>query len=171
MQRFVVLLGLASLLVLPACQSGMANKDAEVASQESVMIDEEAAVAQQPIPSEQETAAITQEPQASDMAVTQQSREADVTAAQQAQTMESSEFYGQAPKFENVSEKVVLQAKNGNVTFTHRDHAKQMDCKTCHAGTPGKMADFNKDKGHALCIGCHKEKGAGPTKCAECHKK
>ncbi|MBE0597921.1 MAG: cytochrome c3 family protein [Desulfuromonadales bacterium] len=78
---------------------------------------------------------------------------------------------GQAPKVEDVAETVVLEAKNGNVTLSHQKHAKTIDCSTCHQGTPGKIADFGKDKAHALCIGCHKEKNAGPTKCSECHKK
>lgn len=64
----------------------------------------------------------------------------------------------------------VLKAKNGNVTFNHKSHAK-VDCKTCHTkGEPGKM-ELDKDSAHKLCMGCHKEKGAGPTKCGECHKK
>lgn len=134
MHRFVVLLGLAALLVLPACQSGFMKKDSEVASQESVQAQEE-------------------------------------TISQESQARESAEFYGQAPKIEDIPEKVVLEAKNGNVTLPHRDHAKMTDCKTCHEGTPGKMPQFNKDKAHPLCMGCHKEKGAGPTTCSGCHKK
>jgi predicted CXXCH cytochrome family protein len=66
---------------------------------------------------------------------------------------------------------VTLEAKNGNVTFNHKGHSASMDCKTCHGeGTPAKI-DLNKDSAHALCMDCHKTKGAGPTKCGECHKK
>jgi predicted CXXCH cytochrome family protein len=66
---------------------------------------------------------------------------------------------------------VTLEAKNGNVTFSHKGHAGMMDCATCHgAGTPGKL-ELDKDSGHKLCMDCHKEKGAGPVKCGECHKK
>jgi hypothetical protein len=68
-------------------------------------------------------------------------------------------------------ESVTLTAKNGNVTFDHKAHGAAMDCATCHgAGTPGKLT-LGKDAGHALCLECHKTKGAGPTKCGECHKK
>jgi hypothetical protein len=63
-----------------------------------------------------------------------------------------------------------LEAKNGNVTFNHKSHAA-VECKTCHtSGTPGKM-DLDKDSAHKLCKGCHESKGAGPTKCGDCHKK
>ncbi|UFS72685.1 cytochrome C [Geomonas sp. RF6] len=65
----------------------------------------------------------------------------------------------------------VYPAKNGNVAFNHKDHAAKVDCKACHgAGAPGKIV-IDKEKGHALCKGCHVEKKAGPTKCGECHKK
>ncbi len=69
-------------------------------------------------------------------------------------------------------ETVVLKAKTGDVTFNHKAHTKQ-GCKNCHEGKPAKM-ELNKEKAHALCINCHKEKKAGPQdekKCAGCHKK
>ncbi len=82
------------------------------------------------------------------------------------------EFLGQSPEFGNAPETIVLQAKNGNVTLPHKVHAEMMDCKTCHGDSPpGPIEGFSKDQAHALCQGCHKEKGAGPTKCQECHKK
>ncbi|ALC17811.1 putative periplasmic triheme cytochrome c [Desulfuromonas soudanensis] len=66
---------------------------------------------------------------------------------------------------------VVLKAKNGDVTFNHKVHSESMECKTCHGeGTPGKI-ELDKDSAHALCKDCHKTKGAGPTKCGDCHKK
>ncbi|HEY7744986.1 MAG TPA: cytochrome c3 family protein [Desulfuromonadales bacterium] len=66
---------------------------------------------------------------------------------------------------------VTLTAKNGNVTFNHKKHSESMECKVCHGeGTPGKI-ELDKDKGHALCKDCHTSKGAGPTKCGDCHKK
>lgn len=66
---------------------------------------------------------------------------------------------------------VVLPAKNGDVTFNHKAHSEMMECKVCHGeGTPAKI-DLNKDSAHALCKDCHKTKGAGPTKCGDCHKK
>jgi predicted CXXCH cytochrome family protein len=83
-----------------------------------------------------------------------------------------SEFFGQSPQFANAPETIVLKASNGNVTLPHKKHAETMDCKTCHGdATPGPIEGFNKEKAHSLCTGCHKEKGAGPTKCQECHKK
>ncbi|HTP52017.1 MAG TPA: cytochrome c3 family protein [Anaeromyxobacteraceae bacterium] len=68
---------------------------------------------------------------------------------------------------------VVLNAKEGNVTFNHKAHQSQ-GCKNCHGeGKPGKI-ELNKDKAHKLCIDCHKEKAKGPADekaCTNCHKK
>lgn len=66
---------------------------------------------------------------------------------------------------------VTLVAKNGNITFDHKAHQGKMECKVCHGeGTPAKIV-LDKDKAHALCKDCHTTKNAGPTKCADCHKK
>jgi hypothetical protein len=66
---------------------------------------------------------------------------------------------------------VVYEAKNGNVTFDHKTHADRLgDCAQCHEGTPAKI-EVTKDAAHGpVCKDCH-AKQAGPTKCAECHKK
>jgi hypothetical protein len=62
-------------------------------------------------------------------------------------------------------------AKNGNVAFDHKGHSAKLECKLCHGdAAPAKIA-IDKDKGHALCKGCHADKKAGPVKCGECHKK
>jgi opacity protein-like surface antigen len=66
---------------------------------------------------------------------------------------------------------VTMPAKNGDVTFNHKVHGEQMECKVCHGeGAPGKI-ELDKNAAHDLCKGCHAEKGAGPTKCGDCHKK
>ncbi len=66
---------------------------------------------------------------------------------------------------------VTLKAKNGDVTFNHKAHGETLTCVPCHGeGTPAKI-ELDKDKAHALCKECHTTKGAGPTKCGECHKK
>jgi hypothetical protein len=65
---------------------------------------------------------------------------------------------------------ITLKAKNGNVTLDHKNHMEMLECKICHEGKPGKF-QLDKEKGHKLCKGCHQEKGMGPTKCNECHKK
>jgi len=66
---------------------------------------------------------------------------------------------------------VVLKAKNGDVTFNHKAHGEKVGCKSCHGeAAPGKL-ELDKDKAHALCKDCHTTKGAGPTKCGDCHKK
>ncbi|QXE90065.1 cytochrome c family protein [Geomonas subterranea] len=69
---------------------------------------------------------------------------------------------------------VVLPAKNGNVTFPHKQHKDmpEMKCTNCHeTDKGGKIADLGKDWAHKTCKGCHTEKAKGPTKCNECHKK
>jgi predicted CXXCH cytochrome family protein len=141
MYRAAVLLVLAALMILPAC----AKRETEVSQRDM----------------EQRPVAVTQEPAAE--------RQTGV-AGQEGQRQQTDEFMGQAPKVEDVPEPLVLKAKNGDVSFSHQKH-KAIDCATCHQAKPGKIADFGKDKAHALCIGCHKERNAGPTKCGECHKK
>lgn len=67
---------------------------------------------------------------------------------------------------------ITLKAKNGDVTFNHKDHGAKQGCKTCHGNDKGgQIEGWGKDKAHALCKKCHEDKKAGPTKCNECHKK
>jgi mono/diheme cytochrome c family protein len=67
----------------------------------------------------------------------------------------------------------VFETKQGKVTFHHKEHQDKLkDCKICHATDKGgKIEGWSKDKAHGLCKKCHEEKKAGPTKCADCHKK
>lgn len=68
------------------------------------------------------------------------------------------------------ADSVVLEAKNGNVTFNHKAHADKLGCDACHQGEPAKI-EVTKDTAHkAVCKDCHAAKG-GPTKCGDCHKK
>jgi flavoprotein len=67
---------------------------------------------------------------------------------------------------------ITLPAKNGDVTFPHKKHQELLkDCKICHEKGPGKIEGLAKDWAHKTCKGCHADKGAGPTKCGDCHKK
>ncbi len=69
------------------------------------------------------------------------------------------------------SQEIILQASYGNITFPHGMHADTYECSICHSeGTPAAF-DITKDVAHKLCKGCHKEEGAGPTGCRDCHKK
>jgi len=66
---------------------------------------------------------------------------------------------------------ITLPTKNGDVTFDHVKHGAQ-GCTKCHVSEKGgKIEGLGKDWAHKTCKGCHQEKGMGPTKCGECHKK
>ena len=67
---------------------------------------------------------------------------------------------------------MTFEAKNGKVSFNHKMHQELLkDCKICHEKVPGKIEGFGKDWAHKTCRSCHQEKGKGPTKCGDCHKK
>lgn len=67
---------------------------------------------------------------------------------------------------------ITLPAKMGNVTFPHKKHQEMLkECTACHEKGPGKIEGLGKEWAHKTCKGCHETKQAGPTKCAECHKK
>jgi len=68
------------------------------------------------------------------------------------------------------SDTITLESKKGNVTFNHKAHGEAQGCAACHEGEPGKL-ELDMKTGHALCKDCHTQKGAGPTKCNDCHKK
>jgi len=67
---------------------------------------------------------------------------------------------------------LVLEAKQGKVTFKHDTH-KTVKCEVCHSdkGFPQEMKNIGKDKAHAVCHDCHKKEKKGPQKCVDCHKK
>lgn len=73
------------------------------------------------------------------------------------------------------SDVIELPAKPGNVKFPHKMHQTMLkDCKKCHAGAPGKIAELGKDWAHKTCKGCHSEGfngKKGPVGCKDCHKK
>ena len=94
--------------------------------------------------------------------------------------------------FAAAPEKVVLNAKPGNVTFPHKVHAETMKiaCTACHHGlkegeTPAKCSSCHgvdakapkaQDAFHKTCQGCHKKeneanKKNAPVKCTQCHVK
>jgi len=69
-----------------------------------------------------------------------------------------------------VSETLVIENKNGNVTLPHAQHGKLYGCSACHGDTVPGPFELGKVKAHAMCKDCHKEQG-GPVKCSGCHKK
>jgi uncharacterized phage infection (PIP) family protein YhgE len=103
-------------------------------------------------------------------------KEAADTAAEKAQsaavaTTTAADKAVDAAKQAVSPETIVLEASYGNVTFPHALHQDSYECSICHGeGTPG-LFGLDKDKAHALCRDCHKQEGAGPTGCKDCHKK
>ena len=73
------------------------------------------------------------------------------------------------------SDMINLPAKNGNVSFPHKEHQSvklTKGCTVCHeTDKGGKIAGIGKDWAHKTCKGCHEEMKKGPVKCGECHKK
>jgi hypothetical protein len=67
-------------------------------------------------------------------------------------------------------ETLLLPASRGEIRFSHGKHAAAQGCAACHPdGKPGPLG-LNRTTGHALCQGCHKKSGAGPTTaCNGCH--
>jgi len=69
-------------------------------------------------------------------------------------------------------ESVVIDNKKGKVVLSHKKHADAYGCAACHGDQKPGPFKMEKDKAHALCQGCHKEKKAGPTtNCTQCHQK
>lgn len=82
------------------------------------------------------------------------------------------------------------QAKKPPVTLSHDKHGDEFGCQACHhietadaepescfnchgkdPNIPDPSVSSTKENPfHITCLGCHKEKGKGPTKCGECHK-
>lgn len=64
-------------------------------------------------------------------------------------------------------EKIVFQAKNGNVTFDHKKHtdAVKGDCKTCHP----KLFQESKTAPLNFKPNMHKTAEAAKTSCTACH--
>ncbi len=79
--------------------------------------------------------------------------------------------------------------KKAPVAFNHKAHQGKTTCGECHhgKGADGKQVAYvagqkiekcatchelgkPADNMHKNCKGCHEQKKAGPTKCAECHK-
>lgn len=92
------------------------------------------------------------------------------------------------------------KVKQPGVPFNHAAHARQLkiECVACHhtdpklnaganvevkkcsechlkpekEGQPScKVASLKANPFHITCVGCHKEKHAGPTTCTKCHVK
>ncbi|MFA6499485.1 MAG: cytochrome c3 family protein [Desulfurivibrionaceae bacterium] len=69
------------------------------------------------------------------------------------------------------AESLVIANRNGKVVLSHGKHAKAHGCAACHGDQKPGPLTLGKDAAHALCLGCHKKKQAGPTGCTQCHQK
>ncbi len=70
-----------------------------------------------------------------------------------------------------IAETIVINNDHGKVVLQHKKHAEAFGCSACHEDQQPGPLELGKDKAHALCQGCHKEKNAGPTSCLKCHQK
>jgi predicted CXXCH cytochrome family protein len=73
-------------------------------------------------------------------------------------------------------EVVPFPALNGTIAFTHRSHYQvyvPRGCRACHEHEgivrPAVTRAYGKEGGHAFCVGCHEQRGAGPVRCSQCH--
>jgi hypothetical protein len=71
-------------------------------------------------------------------------------------------------------ETVVIRARRGNITFSHKKHEDYgvlKDCMACHNKDTGdKLGKQGMATGHSMCRKCHSEAGLGPRDCDGCHK-
>ncbi len=95
----------------------------------------------------------------------------DETATAEEQTIDAPQELAEGTDALVAAETVTLEAKNGNVTFSHREHGQMFGCDACHTGETPTLLELDMNSAHKLCRGCHEDQGAGPTKCADCHKK
>ena len=86
---------------------------------------------------------------------------------------------------DNGPAEIMLENKQGTVTFNHQQHQSQVtDCSTCHhqgveqgscrSCHDGIKAPDSKKAFHGLCKSCHKKndsKKVTGKKCSECHTK
>jgi hypothetical protein len=64
---------------------------------------------------------------------------------------------------------VIFNSPQGKVTFRHADHAGRLACSLCHPNDPPEKFAIDETFAHNTCKGCHKNSGAGPTACKDCH--
>lgn len=162
MRKKLSLLGMMTVLMLWGC--GQGEKQAEAPVEQAMQQAQTAAgaavkQAEQAATAAQEKAATVQK-QAEAVVASGEKAAAEVKA-----TAEKAVDKALAP------ETVTLDTKQGAITLPHKKHADAHGCAACHGDQkPGPLA-LGKEKGHALCQGCHKKMQAGPTSCTKCHQK
>ncbi len=158
--------------------------DATQAVQEAVekRTEQEAAVAEQEKKVEEATQAVeeaVEEKAKQEAAVAEQEKKVEAAVAVQEEKVDAAvkmeekaasvvEKDGQAAT--TTVETVVIDNKNGKVVLMHKRHAEAYGCTVCHGDQEPGPFELGKEKAHALCKGCHKEKN-GPTSCNKCHQK
>jgi len=177
MKKFYLMTAMMAALLMVGCGQGD-KKESEPAKAEAPPAVVEPAVVEQAAEAVQAEAeavveAVKEASEAAGYGAAEVAAQAEVAVDKAAQALE------QAIKTEAAAEvpmTVVLETKMGKVTMPHKQHADTFDCATCHGEAAPGPFELGKDKAHALCLGCHKEKAAanvaaGPTKCAGCHVK
>lgn len=141
-----------------------AKKSAEKAEARTKQVDQEARAmageAEQPVPT-------MAEPVAAEKLVSVPEKAVETATDPAEKTTEKAGTWTQAAS----PKEIILEASNGNITFTHGAHAEIVACSTCHGEDTPTAFGIDKDIAHKLCKGCHKDGGAGPTGCRECHIK
>lgn len=183
MKKFYVVTAMMATLLMAGCGQGDKQESEPAKVEAPVAVVEQAAEAIQ----SEATAVVEAAKEATEAAgygaaqMVEGAKEAGAEMAAQAEGAvdKAAQALEQAIKTEaaaGIPATVVLETKMGKVTMPHQKHADTFDCATCHGeATPGPF-ELGKDKAHALCMGCHKEKAAanvpaGPTKCTGCHVK
>ncbi|RMG47186.1 MAG: hypothetical protein D6718_04195 [Acidobacteria bacterium] len=77
-----------------------------------------------------------------------------------------------------------MPARLGPVSFPHRRHQGFLECQVCHHDREGEArpracrechgvggVSTMKAAAHERCRACHVERGRGPRKCTQCHRK
>jgi hypothetical protein len=69
----------------------------------------------------------------------------------------------------------VIKLKMGDKTliFQHRKHqaSNNNECFHCHKPQEWKIAKWDKEVAHQICIACHDLNDKGPVECKGCHTK
>lgn len=160
MKKRFGIIGMMAVMALWGCGQGEKQAEAPPAVEQAVQQAQEAAGGM--VQQAEQAASVVQEKAT---AVQKQAEAVVATGEKAVADVKASAEKALAP------ETVTLDAKQGAVTLPHKKHADAYGCAACHGDQKPGPLTLGKDAAHALCIGCHKAKQAGPTSCTKCHQK